>query len=152
MGTGPGGTEAMEMVSTTQVSSLPGIFFSMSAIFARSASVGWRKMRALRSPAMRERASEPRVRRKLSAKPRTPTRAATPMATERTTKPNLPGADLRSRTAMAAARRQPRARFARTGALPTAHLLGLGIGEIRQRVFHNHAIAEVDLAVCGCGH
>ena len=46
------------------------------------------------------------VRRKLSLNPRTPTSAATPTATDSTTNPNLPGADFRSRQAMAAARFQ----------------------------------------------
>ena len=69
-------------------------------------------MRALRSPASSERASVFKVWRKLSLSPRTPTRAATPTATERTTKPNFPGADLRSRQPMAAARFQLNARLA----------------------------------------
>src|SRR5260370_41683430 len=80
-------------------------------------------MRALRSPAMSERAWVARVRRKLSLNPRTPTSAATPIATESTTKPNLPGADFRSRQAMAAARFQPRARFLNWGSA----MLGLGL-------------------------
>src|SRR5947209_2405251 len=123
MGTGSGGREAIEMVSTTQVERVPGMFFSMPASFACSEAAGCRKMRALRSPAMRARASVPRVRRKLSLKPRTPTSAATPMATESTTNPNLPGADLRSRQAMAAARFQPRERFFMT----RSAMLGLGL-------------------------
>src|SRR5271157_1460161 len=69
-------------------------------------------MRALRSPAISDRASVLSVRRKLSLNPRTPTRAATPTATDSTTKPNLPGADFRSRQPMAAARFQLNARLA----------------------------------------
>ena len=51
-------------------------------------------------------------RLKLSLKPRTPTSAATPTATESTTNANFPGADFRSRQAMAAARFQLKARLA----------------------------------------
>src|SRR5208337_429961 len=69
-------------------------------------------MRALRSPASSERASVFKVWRKLSLSPRTPTKAATPTATERITKPNLSGADFRSRQPMAAARFQLNARLA----------------------------------------
>ncbi len=61
---------------------------------------------------MSERASVVSVRRKLSLKPRTPTSAATPMATDSTTNANLPGADFKSRQAIAAARFQVNARLA----------------------------------------
>src|SRR5579872_2508894 len=69
-------------------------------------------MRALRSPAISERASKVSVRRKASLKPRTPTRAATPTATDKTTNANFPGADFRSRQPIAAARFQLNARLA----------------------------------------
>src|SRR5580700_11018898 len=112
-------------------------------------------MRALRSPAISERASVPSVRRKLSLKPRTPTSAATPMATESTTKPNLPGADFRSRQAIAAARFQLNARFLLTGSAMVG--LGLspfggGFGLVGQRVFDDAAVAQDNLAVGGAGH
>src|ERR1039458_1038266 len=97
-------------------------------------------MRALRSPAISERASVPRVRRKLSLKPRTPTRAATPTATESTTKPNLPGAERRSRQPMEAARRQLNARLAM-----------LLLSRVGQAVFDDQAVAEDDLAVGATG-
>src|SRR5215472_15819667 len=104
---------------------------------------------------MSERASVDSVRRKLSLKPRTPTSAATPMATDKTTKPNLPGADLRSRHAIAAARLQPRARLLRrTGAASSmAHLRGNGGTRfIGQRVFHYLPVFQHDLAVSPAGH
>ena len=111
-GTGSGGTEAIESVSVTHVERLPGIFcFDRLDLSVIVRSSGTWKMRALRSPAISERASVEKVRRKLSLNPRTPTSAATPIATESTTKPNLPGADFRSRHAMAAARFQLRARL-----------------------------------------
>src|SRR5258708_17025195 len=155
MGTGSGGRDAMEMVSTAQVERVPGIFFSMFAIFACSAGVAWRKMRALRSPAISDRASVPRVRRKLSLKPRTPTRAATPMATESTTKPNLPGADFRSRQAIAAARLQLRARLLLRGSAMVRlglTLVGSGFRPVRQRVFGAGNVPQGGLAVGGCRH
>src|SRR4051812_17744608 len=101
-------------------------------------------MRALRSPAISERASVDSVRRKLSLNPRTPTSAATPMATDNTTNPNFPGADLRSRQPIAAARFQLRARLLlRVDPLSTiAHLFGNGgAGLIRQRVFHHAPVS-----------
>ena len=52
-------------------------------------------MRALKSPAISDRASVISVVRKLSLNPRTPTSAATPTATESTTNANLPGADFK---------------------------------------------------------
>ena len=110
MGTGSGGTEAMEMVSVTQVVRIP--WADKVLILACSEGEAIWLWRAARSPAMRERASRVRVVRKLSLKPRTPTRAATPTATERTTKTNLPGAERRSRPAMTAARDQLRGRLA----------------------------------------
>ena len=69
-------------------------------------------MRALKSPAISDRASPDSVFLKLSLKPRTPTSAATPTATDNTTKPNLPGADFKSRQPMAPARFQLSARLA----------------------------------------
>src|SRR5580698_593968 len=99
-------------------------------------------MCALRSPAMRPRACAESVPRKLSLRPRTPTRAATPTATESTTKANLPGADLRSRQAMAEARDQLRARLA-------IFFLALdeGGGEDRKGVLDDEAVFENDLTV-----
>jgi hypothetical protein len=66
-----------------------------------SSSVGVRKSRALKSAAISDLDSKPKVFLKLSLKPRTPTSAATPTATESTTNPNFPGADFKSRHAMA---------------------------------------------------
>src|SRR5215472_3926269 len=112
-------------------------------------------MRALRSPAMSERASLESVLRKLSLNPRTPTRAATPIATDNTTKPNLPGADLRSRHAMAAALFHPRARLLRRSGSGSAiaHLLGDNRSRFeRQGVFHDAAVFQHDLAVGPAGH
>src|SRR3569833_4723203 len=69
-------------------------------------------MRALRSPAISERDSVINVVLKLSLNPRTPTKAATPTATDNTTNANFPGADFRSRHAIAEARLHPSARLA----------------------------------------
>src|SRR5215469_2595740 len=107
-------------------------------------------MRALKSPAMSERASVESVLRKLSLNPRTPTRAATPMATDNTTKPNFPGADLRSRHAIAAALFHPSARLLRRmgSGSAIAHLLGdYGSRFVRQSVFHDPAVFQHDLAI-----
>src|SRR4051794_25708079 len=107
-------------------------------------------MRALRSPAISERASADSVRRKLSLNPRTPTSAATPIATDRTTKPNLPGADLRSRQPMAAARFQLRARLLLPAdpRSPIAHLFrNGGPGFVRQRVFDHAPVSQHHLAI-----
>src|ERR1700751_2358359 len=112
-------------------------------------------MRALRSPAMSERASVDSVRRKLSLKPRTPTSAATPIATDNTTNPNLPGADFRSRQAMAAARFQLSVRLLPRGSAGSAmaHLLGnRRAGFIRQRILDDLSVFEHDLAVGPAGH
>src|SRR5579863_3657793 len=107
-------------------------------------------MRALRSPAISDRASLDSVRRKLSLNPRTPTSAATPMATDNTTNPNLPGADFRSRQPMAAARFQLRARFrlrADSGSA-MAHLPGhSGSGVVGQRVFQDPPVLQHDLSI-----
>src|SRR5271165_2915040 len=100
-------------------------------------------MRALRSPAMSDRASVDSVRRKLSLNPRTPTSAATPMATDNTTKPNLPGADFRSRQPMAAARFQLKARLA---------ILTLLRRRRRQSVFDHQSVPQHDLAIGAAGH
>src|ERR1035437_884830 len=100
-------------------------------------------MRALRSPAIIERASVPKVRRKLSLKPRTPTSAATPTATESTTKPNLPGAERRSRQPMAPARFQLNARLA---------IFLLVLNRVRQAVFHNQPVAQHNFAVGAAGY
>ncbi len=106
-GTGLGGTEAIETISVTQVVWM-GLLDSdeSAAMAARSAGVGCWLVRAVRSPAISERASRLSVARKISLNPRTPTRAATPMVTESTTKRNFPGAERRSRIAMEAARCQ----------------------------------------------
>src|ERR1035438_10156893 len=109
-------------------------------------------MRALRSPAISERASTPSVWRKLSLKPRTPTSAATPTATESTTKPNLPGADLRSRQPIAAARFQLRARLAMAGLPLGGNSVSIDRSAIWQRVFHNHAVAQHDAAIGSARH
>src|ERR1035441_6911499 len=110
-------------------------------------------MRALRSPAISERASVPRVRRKLSLKPRTPTSAATPTATESTTKPNLPGAERRSRQPMAPARFQLNARLAILFLVLDENLAGAGDRlRARQAVFHDQAVAQHNLAVGAAGH
>src|ERR1700728_3974193 len=106
-------------------------------------------MRALKSPAIKDRASAPRVWRKLSLNPRTPTSAATPTATESTTKPNLPGADFRSAQPIAAARFQLRARLAMTGLLCGSNgigfsLSGIAHGGIWKSVLYNHAITQDD--------
>ena len=142
-GTGSGGTDAIEIVSVTHVRSLPGIPFSRLASFCSSSAFGWRKIRALRSPAISDRASVIKVVRKLSLKPRTPTSAATPTATERTTKANLPGADFRSRQPMAAARCQVRARSAILLLVLDERLDGIR----GQRVFDDHAVFQNDLAI-----
>src|SRR5579863_586987 len=112
-------------------------------------------MRALRSPAMSERASVDSVRRKLSANPRTPTSAATPIATDNTTNPNFPGADFRSRQAIAAARFQPRARLLPRGSPESAmaHLFGNRRSRfVWQGILDDHSILEHDLAVGPAGH
>src|SRR3984885_15649323 len=101
-------------------------------------------MRAVGSPAINDLASVPSVFLKLSLKPRTPTSAATPTATESTTKPNLPGADLRSRQPMAAARCQLNARLA-IGA-PLWDTL-IRSSHNRKRVLDDHAVAQNNFAV-----
>src|SRR5258708_27282583 len=103
-------------------------------------------MRALRSPAIRERASPESVPRKLSLSPRTPTSAATPTATDRTTKPNLPGADFKSRQAMAPARFQPNARLAMF-LLALEECFDVLRSIERQCIFHDHAVFEHNLSV-----
>ncbi len=65
--------------------------------------MGCEVVRAERSAAMMERAWVRSVERKEDEKPRTPVRAATPMATERMTKKNLPREERISRAAMRAA-------------------------------------------------
>src|SRR5579859_7925135 len=105
-------------------------------------------IRALRSPAISERASVISVLRKLSLNPRTPTSAATPTATDSTTNANLPGADFRSRHAIAAARSQPSARSAIF--LPVLDRIrnqDLGCTTVRRGIFDNHAIFQHDLAI-----
>src|SRR5579863_4570448 len=92
-------------------------------------------MRALKSPAISDRASVFKVERKLSLNPRTPTSAATPTATDSTTKLNLPGEALRSRQPIAAARRHPNARLA---------ILRLPLDK---HVFHHQAILQNNLPV-----
>src|SRR5881398_3269261 len=112
-------------------------------------------MRALRSPAISDRASIESVRRKLSLNPRTPTSAATPMATDNTTKPNLPGADLRSRHPIAAARFQLRARLAliTDPGSAIAHLLSYRGGRlIGQRILDHLPIFQHDFAVGAARH
>src|SRR3954465_13512763 len=112
-------------------------------------------MRALRSPAIKDRASVDRVRRKLSLNPRTPTSEATPMATDKTTKPNFPGADLRSRQPIAAARFQLRVRFLMRGSPGSAIAYLLrhrGPGFVRQCVLDYLAVLQHDLAVGLAGH
>src|ERR1017187_4985060 len=104
-------------------------------------------MRALRSPAISDRASTPRVRRKLSLKPRTPTRAATPTATDSTTKPNLPGADFKSRQPMAPARFQLNARLAILRLLRNP-----GGRREGQTVLHDQPVPQHDLAIRAAGH
>src|SRR5580692_9288939 len=106
-------------------------------------------MRALRSPAISDLASVVRVFRKLSLNPRTPTRAATPTATDSTTNANLPGADFRSLQPIAAARFQPRARLA-----ILRLVLGERFGSLRriwQRILHNHPVFQHDLPICATG-
>src|SRR5215472_15415361 len=112
-------------------------------------------MRALRSPAISDRASIDSVLRKLSLNPRTPTSAATPMATDNTTNPNLPGADFKSRQPMAAARFQLSARFrVRVGTgSAMAHLFGHRRRRlVRQRVFHHPAVLQHDFAIRPARH
>src|ERR1017187_2377226 len=104
-------------------------------------------MRALRSPAISDRASVLKVRRKLSLNPRTPTSAATPTATDRTTNPNLPGADFRSRQPMAPARFQLNARLAILRLLRHC-----GLDDERQCVFNDHAVAKHDFAIGAAGN
>ncbi len=70
-----------------------------------SSGVSCWKVRAERSPAMMERARRSRVVRKDAEKPRTPVRAATPIATESSTKRNLPREERISRAAILAAER-----------------------------------------------
>src|SRR6202041_2601660 len=123
---------------------VPLSVFSIAPIFLLSSAVGSRNRRALKSPAIRARDSVPSVLRKLSLKPRTPTRAATPTATESTTKANLPGADLRSRQPMAAARCQPNAGLA----ICAPPLDGLSCrSHIRTSVLNDQAIAQHNFAV-----
>src|ERR1035441_741469 len=111
-------------------------------------------MRAVRSPAISDRASVPNVRLKLSLNPRTPTRAATPIATDSTTKPNLPGADLRSRHPMVPARFQLSERF--SFVVLASIILGLAcrcdFGHAGQCVFYHLPISENNLAVCHIRH
>src|SRR6516225_4695981 len=107
-------------------------------------------MRALRSPAINDRASVESVCRKLSLNPRTPTSAATPMATDSTTKPNLPGADFKSRHAIAAARFQLNTRLLPGAAVSAiGHLLCclIQLRFVRQRVFNDLAVLENDFAI-----
>src|ERR1017187_5123085 len=106
-------------------------------------------MRARRSRAISERASVPRVRRKLSLKPRTPTSAATPTATDSTTKPNLPGAERRSRQPMAPARFQLNARLAILHPVLNCNHTRPVIG---QRIFYDHSVLEDNLAVGAAGY
>src|ERR1700733_8108120 len=107
-------------------------------------------MRALKSPAINERASVVSVRRKASLKPRTPTSAATPTATERTTNANFPGADFRSRQPIAAALFQLSARLAIVSLARDEDLRR--IRNKRQRVFDDHAIFQDDFAIGATGH
>src|ERR1700679_2937561 len=123
---------------------VPLSVFSIELIFLLSSAVGSRNRRALKSPAIRARDSVPSVLRKLSLKPRTPTRAATPTATESTTKPNLPGADLRSRQPMAAARCQLNARLAICAPLSDGLIRR---SRIRKSVLNDQAIAQNNFAV-----
>src|SRR5579875_788646 len=70
---------------------------------AVSAAVNSWLLRAARSAAMMLRARTSSIARKDDEKPRTPVSAATPIATESTTKANLPREERSSRTAMRAA-------------------------------------------------
>src|SRR5581483_3439889 len=101
-------------------------------------------MRALRSPAISDRAWPDNVRRKLLLSPRTPTSAATPTATLSTTNANLPGADFRSRHAMAAARCQLSARLAIALLALDESFAG---ADYRRCVLDDHTIFEHDLAI-----
>ena len=92
------GAEAMERSSVTGVMRTP--WAVMAARPVASVGVGCWLVRAERSPARMERARSRRVVRKEFEKPRTPVRAATPMATERMTKKNLPREERISRAAM----------------------------------------------------
>src|ERR1700722_13996292 len=99
-------------------------------------------MRALKSPAIKHRASASDVWRKLSLPPPPPTSAATPTATESTTIPNLPGADFRSRQPMAPARFQLNSRLAILCALHK-----FSVSQKTQRILHHHSVLQHDLAV-----
>ena len=76
------------MVSVTVVSTTP--VERMSSRAFSWPGVGCWPMRAARSAAMMERARSNSEVRKDAEKPRTPVRAATPIATERSTNRNLP--------------------------------------------------------------
>src|SRR3954467_15804695 len=105
-------------------------------------------MRALKSPAIKERASVLKVRLKLSLNPRTPTSAATPTATDNTTNPNLPGADFKSRHAIAAALSQLSARLA-------IGLVSHARDNLRhrwKRIFYDHPVSKNDLSIFAARH
>src|ERR1700679_1649165 len=99
--------------------------------------VGWRNMRAERSAAMMVRASPSRVVWNESLKPRTPVRAATPMATDRITKRNFAREACSSRQAIFAAEAQVNEGFA---------FVAISGGPLHL-VFHDHAVAQNNAAV-----
>jgi hypothetical protein len=148
----------MEIVSVTQVDLIDSasfavaLCFSIPAILLFSSAVGWRKMRALKSPAISDLASKPKVLLKLSLNPRTPTSAATPTATLNTTKPNLPGADFKSRQPIAPARFQLNARLAMESNPRTSHRRIRRRSGIRQRVLHHHSVPQHNFAIRPARH
>ncbi len=94
----------MVTVSVIQVRRTPRASRPRSA--ASCSGVGREKTRAVRSPAIRVRASPNSAWRKELLKPRTPVREPTPMATDSTTKRNLAREARISRHAMRMAARQ----------------------------------------------
>ena len=94
-------SEAMESSSVMGVISVPPV--AAEARPLASSGVGWPFRRAERSAAMMERAWFRSSARNEELKPRTPVSAATPMATERMTKKNLPREECISRAAILAA-------------------------------------------------